>query len=147
LYKSKKEFDGEMKKLIRRVLNGESPKAKTDAENEIMGECIKRGYLIGTEGRTDDGKQHASLTADVVPYAAFAFLAPDRTNLKSNIALIISAIALIDSLFVDMRIMYENFEWAFSPVYSYRIQMILSKLSLYIPQILNHLTKVSQYFN
>lgn len=102
MYKTKHEFETAMKETIRCVLNGGSLSIENDADAEVLAECITRGYLIGDTRRTMDGRQHPVLITSTVPMAGLNFLEPDHSNLKSNIALAISAIALLISLLASL---------------------------------------------
>lgn len=111
MLKSEKEFEKAMRKVIRSVLNEKYPPDSLSKREdlEVITECIEQGYLLSRyekDGkkvlRTADGTPHPKVVTEIVPLKGLKFLSPDRTNLKSNIALILSALAFLVSLFANL---------------------------------------------
>lgn len=109
MIKSEKEFLKSMRKVIRCVLSGKYEPTADREQLEVVTECIEQGYLLSQyerDGkkvlRTMDGTPHPRVATDTVPLKGLKFLSPDRSNLKSNIALILSALALLVSLFANL---------------------------------------------
>ncbi len=116
MIKSEKEFKREMRKAIRRVTKGLSPynsEHPTREELEVVTECISQGYLLSLNNddsvlRTLDGNPHPTFISSVVPLKGLSFLKPDRTILRSKIALWFSFAALLISLLSNLSTIYQN---------------------------------------
>lgn len=108
MIKTEKEFTNEMRKMIRKVSSGENPfhTPPTRDDIEVLAECINRGYLLSLDNRNNDrtldGKPHLNLITDVVPLKGLSFLNPDRTRLRANIAIGLSAAALLVSILSNL---------------------------------------------
>ena len=105
-----------MRRMIRCVMNGKNPLPcnPTREDYEILAECINQGYLFQLGNKTDvlrtvDGMPHPTVDLSAVPVKGLAFLRPDRTRLKSTLALCISAIALAISFLANMPAIISSF--------------------------------------
>lgn len=112
MIRNEKEYTKAMKKMILRVQNDGAPKdaESTIEEMEVLTDCIRAGYLIGTTTFTDsstgaeidlrtmDGKMHPELLNNSVTPKGLAFLKPNKANLKSNVAIVTSILATLISL-------------------------------------------------
>lgn len=125
MVKNQKGYIREMRSMIRRVQTlpkGESlnPFELSHEEAEILSDCIKNGYVIGTvtsfdkdtgreyELRTMDGKIHPELFNNVITPKGLAFLKPSKTDIKASIALIISILALLISFLSQLDRIIQN---------------------------------------
>ena len=115
MIKSERTYYKEMRRMIRRVLKGEEPLPKdpTREDLEILTECVSRGYLLNMDSRdevlrTADGRPHPIVDLSVVPVKGLAFLRPDRTQLKSTIAIWVSIAAMLISLFANLSAIIQN---------------------------------------
>ena len=116
MIKSEKEFKREMRKIIRRVANGLSPYSSdepTREELEVVAECVSQGYLLSFTDNSSvmralDGTPYPDLIDSVVPLKGLSFLKPDRTVLRSKIALWFSFAALLISLLSNLSTIYHN---------------------------------------
>jgi len=82
-------------------------------EAEILSDCINEGYLIGTatpDMRTLDGKMHSELINNVITPKGLAFLKPNKTERKSNVALITSIVAVSISFFAFLTTLIANID-------------------------------------
>lgn len=111
MIKSERAFTKAMRKMISNIADGKSPyhDPPTDDDCEVLAECISRGLLLsaapldgGNVLRTMDGKAHPMVNTQVVPLKGLAFLHPDRTRLRANIALSLSTIAILVSVLVGL---------------------------------------------
>lgn len=111
MIKTERQFVCEMRKMIRRVINGENAlhNPPTPDDVEVLAECINCGYLLPLDSsnadavnRTLDGTPHINLNTAVVPLKGLAFLRPDRTRLRANVAIFLSAVAIVVSILSDL---------------------------------------------
>lgn len=119
---SEKEYFAAMRNMIRKVRSGYVPAHDADHEElEVLAECIRQGYLLGKttyidehgreqELRTLDGKMHPEITNHVIPPKGLAFLSPNKTERKSNIALGVSICAVVISLFAFIVTLLSNLD-------------------------------------
>lgn len=117
MIKSERAFTAAMRKMIICIIKGKSPlhNPPTDDDYEVLAECINRGLLLssdqlknGTVMRTMDGKAHPAVNANIVPLKGLAFLRPDRTKLRANIALALSIIAIFISVLSNFSAIVDN---------------------------------------
>lgn len=118
MIKSERSFKRQMRIMIRRVSNGLGPYSSAEPTRddlEVLTECISQGYLLSSEEnvtRTLDGTPHPGHVDSFVPLKGLAFLKPDRTALRSKIALWISFIALLISLLSNLSTIHHNLNMA-----------------------------------
>lgn len=95
------------------------PENPTRQDLEVLAECVTRGYLLqkGADqdfSRTMDGIPHLAVDMSVVPVKGLAFLHPDRTRLKSTVALWVSISALAVSLLSNLNAIAQSISWLIS---------------------------------
>ena len=122
MLKSQRGYEKAMRSMLRRVHSSESlqswnPHKMSVEDAEILMDCIKAGYLIGTtesdgaEHRTLDGKAHPELLSTSITPNGFAFLKPKRTDLKATVAIWLSIFAFIFSTLATLDKIVENYHW------------------------------------
>ncbi len=119
--RSMRGYNAAIRKMIRSVQRGYDPSRSTDTQElELLADCIRNGYLIGRvsspdpktgvehELRTLDGKMHPELFNQIVPPKGLAFLKPAASDIRSVIAICISVLALLVSLFANLDRIIQN---------------------------------------
>ena len=98
---NKQKFEKNMRRLLRQIAKGEELNDINDYDLECISECVDRGYLVGINiDRNARGYIIADFKRLTVKYHGYEFLDNRFPNLRSNIALVLSAIALLVSVLV-----------------------------------------------
>lgn len=119
MIKTERGYRRAMKRMIKRVRStddiAELDSSKMDPlDAEILYDCIAEGYIRGKltdtlgrdkhkiELRAMSGKALPEVYNNIITLKGLAFLKPDRTRLKANIALAISICAMLISLMANL---------------------------------------------
>ena len=126
MLKTDKDYTKAMKTMIRRIQAGDTPSSFiiTAEDCEILAECIKAGYINGTttytdingnvsELRTCDGTIHPTIYNNIITLKGLEFLKPNYVEIKANLAIAISALALLISLLSNLDKIIENLKFLF----------------------------------
>ncbi len=122
MIKSEREYNRAVREMLRRVqLASSVDEFHSDKmsvqESEILADCIKREFLIGRvsdstgEFRTEDGKMHPELLNTLITPRGYAFLKPQKTDVKATVALIVSIVAVVVSIAANLQQIVESFRW------------------------------------
>lgn len=113
----KKSTRKQMKEILKRVQEGKGPsKDATDYELELWIECGRRGYinLSSSTARDEAGHWHIDLMNYVVTPAGIEWMSAPRPDLKGNISLWFSLIAIVITFLGSADSIWHNVKAFFS---------------------------------
>ncbi len=113
----KKSTRKQMKEILKRVQEGKGPsKDATEYELELWIECGRRGYinLSSSTARDEAGHWHIDLMNYVVTPAGIEWMSAPRPDLKGNISLWFSLIAIVITFLGSADSIWHNVKAFFS---------------------------------
>ena len=108
--RTKKEYDAEMRKLIRTASSGWLSLLLSEDEMRSLKECVERGYIAGVHiEQTASGKLVADTQLEI--YATkdgLEFLENKHPDRRANIAIVLSIVAIVISVLSNLDTIISN---------------------------------------
>lgn len=113
MFKSSKDFDKNMRRLLITIRDSGVPSELSQDDMHCLETCVARGYVTGIRTqRMASGHIVADMTQIVrIEKPGHAFIDNKHPNLRVNVAIIISVVALLISLLTGLTDMVDGVKW------------------------------------